>query len=63
MHYQDLGSKRKFVSGTKSNMKHCKMGYLSICGNVFNKLLIRESIDCVSSEFQHRPRMSQKRKV
>lgn len=39
MHYQNLGSRKKIlISETKSDMIYCKMNWLYICGNVFNKL-------------------------
>lgn len=39
LHYQNLGSRKKIlISETKSDMIYCKMNWLYICGNVFNKL-------------------------
>lgn len=54
MHCQDLRSKKKIsISETKTNVKHCKMDWLSICGNILDKLFIQENInDCISPKTQ-----------
>lgn len=51
MHYQNLESRKKILfSENKVNMIHREMDWLPICGNVFNKSLIQESIsDYVSN--------------
>ena len=50
-----FGVKKKIsISETKTNKKHCQMHHLSICGNVFTKLLIQESVNgSVPPQTQH----------